>query len=234
VQYAFNAGQLTGTTSAGLKLVANFKYVTSGSAKPPVFTTAFTGCQTSSGTTNTWNSSQISNDLTQWIGTYQTNTVSPTNGSWVPNGPTLTIEGSAGNFKVSLTVGGITTVITNPVYQTTGNTLYWSNQNVQGGSQFNNAAISFYIDGAAQTRGFKGVFFVATPAPKAVNWSGALSQNTGGGGGGGGVPPWVWVIVGIAGAAVVGFLIKWAWARAFPATQNATYDTIEMAAKKCQ
>ena len=84
--YSFFTGQLSGTTPSGLKLNAVFKYVTQGSHTPPQYVTAFTGTQTVNSAQHQWDSSQLSNDAQQWLGTYSTFLVDAGNGSLTAGG----------------------------------------------------------------------------------------------------------------------------------------------------
>ena len=233
VTYSFFTGQLSGTTSSGLKLNAVFKYVTQGSHTPAQYVTAFTGTQTVNSAQHQWDSSQLSNDVQQWLGTYTTFLVDPGNGSLTAGGPTLTLSGTAASFTVQITADGTTTTLQNPKYQITGNTLYWSGENVSGGSNYNNGAISFYLDPRKQQRAFKGVFYANKPAPTAINWYGTPAGNNPSPPSPG-FPWWGYLLIGLGIVGLgVGGLLLWR-ARASGYQRLATEDSIEMWEKKCQ
>jgi Tetrapyrrole (Corrin/Porphyrin) Methylases len=234
VKYAFSAGQMTGP-AGNAQLSAVFNYTVNKSANPPSVMRGFTGT-INSGTPAKWASSSVSNDMLLWVGTYDTNTVNPNNGSLVPGGPTLTISATdATSYSVTLTVNGQVTTIASPNYQANGNALSWANQNVTGAPQYNNGAISFYLDGRGNTKSFKGIFYAnGDSAPTTITWTGSLHQGGSGGGGQGWILGVVLGILGGIGIAAAIAIWKLRAAAENDYVEDASEDGAEMQKLKCE
>ncbi|MBF0133537.1 MAG: hypothetical protein HQL75_13250 [Magnetococcales bacterium] len=191
----FFSTTLAGTVDTQTSFKVAFSYEGTTNTK------SFTGTLTRNGTSETWASTGIDNDITQWGGTYNTS-VTQSDGS-SKTGPTLTIDASTTtSYSVTLDDGSTCYTIATSEYLADYTTLSWTNQSsTPNNNAYANADICFANQSDGRGKTFTGTFWALNTSPPAsANWSGSLASSNSNSNSG--LPWWAWLLIGGGGVGV--------------------------------